>query len=186
MVYKVYIGGLPAGTTEADIERQFTKYGTLSSVWVARKPPGFAFVEYADSRDSEDAVRAMDGFNGWRVEHSRAGAPKPRQPSYGGSYSDRNAYSYSDRDRGRSGRDRSPPTRRRRSPSYDRSRRRSPSYDRSRRRSLSYDRRRRSPSPPPRRRRSPSPDRARGISDSPSRRKSVSPARSISPANGHV
>ena len=41
-----------------------------------------------------------------RVEHSRAGAPKPRQPSYGGGYSDRNAYSYSDRDRGRSGRDR--------------------------------------------------------------------------------
>ncbi len=41
-----------------------------------------------------------------RVEHSRAGAPKPRQPSYGGGYSDRNAYSFSDRDRGRSGRDR--------------------------------------------------------------------------------
>ena len=41
-----------------------------------------------------------------RVEHSRAGAPKPRQPSYGGGYSDRNAYSHSDRDRGRSGRDR--------------------------------------------------------------------------------
>ena len=37
-------GGLPAGTTEADIERQFTKYGTLSSVWVARKPPGFGEV----------------------------------------------------------------------------------------------------------------------------------------------
>ena len=34
-------GGLPAGTTEAEIERQFTKYGTLSSVWVARKPAGF-------------------------------------------------------------------------------------------------------------------------------------------------
>ena len=41
-----------------------------------------------------------------RVEHSRAGAPKPRQPSHGGGYSDRSAYSYSDRDRGRSGRDR--------------------------------------------------------------------------------
>lgn len=53
----------------------------------------------------------------------------------------------------------SPPPRRRRSPSYERSRRRSPSYDRSRRRSPSYDRRRRSPSPPPRRRHSPSPDR---------------------------
>ena len=34
-------GGLPTGTTEAEIERQFTKYGTLSSVWVARKPAGF-------------------------------------------------------------------------------------------------------------------------------------------------
>ena len=53
----------------------------------------------------------------------------------------------------------SPPARRRRSPSYEKSRRRSPSYDRSRRRSPSSDRRRRSPSPPPRRRRSPSPDR---------------------------
>jgi len=40
------------------------------------------------------------------VEHSRAGAPKPRQPSHGGGYSDKSAYSYSDRDRGRSGRDR--------------------------------------------------------------------------------
>ena len=34
-------GGLPAGTTEAEVEREFTKFGTLSSVWVARKPPGF-------------------------------------------------------------------------------------------------------------------------------------------------
>lgn len=41
-----------------------------------------------------------------RVEHSRAGAPKPRQPSYGAGHSDRSAYSYSDRDRGRSDRDR--------------------------------------------------------------------------------
>ncbi len=39
--FNAMAGGLPAGTTEADIERQFTKYGTLSSVWVARKPPGF-------------------------------------------------------------------------------------------------------------------------------------------------
>ena len=34
-------GGLPAGTTEAEIEREFTKFGTLATVWVARKPPGF-------------------------------------------------------------------------------------------------------------------------------------------------
>ena len=39
--HTVTAGGIPAGTTEAEIEREFTKFGTLSSVWVARKPPGF-------------------------------------------------------------------------------------------------------------------------------------------------
>jgi arginine/serine-rich splicing factor 7 len=41
-------------------------------VWVARKPPGFAFVEFDDLRDAQDAIRAMDGKNGWRVELSRS------------------------------------------------------------------------------------------------------------------
>jgi hypothetical protein len=33
-----------------------------SSVWVARKPPGFAFIDFDDKRDAEDAIRDLDGM----------------------------------------------------------------------------------------------------------------------------
>lgn len=58
---KVYVGNL--GNTEAkhELESAFSKYGPLVNVWVARNPPGFAFVEFEDPRDAEDSVRALDG-----------------------------------------------------------------------------------------------------------------------------
>jgi hypothetical protein len=33
----------------------------VCSVWVARKPPGFAFIEFDDPRDADDAIRELDG-----------------------------------------------------------------------------------------------------------------------------
>jgi RNA recognition motif-containing protein len=33
----------------------------LCSVWVARRPPGYAFVEFDDRRDALDAVQSLDG-----------------------------------------------------------------------------------------------------------------------------
>ncbi|RXG57073.1 RNA-binding protein 1 [Armadillidium vulgare] len=44
-----------------ELEAAFSKYGPLLNVWVARNPPGFAFVEFEDPREAEDAVRALDG-----------------------------------------------------------------------------------------------------------------------------
>ncbi|XP_026466657.1 RNA-binding protein 1-like isoform X2 [Ctenocephalides felis] len=58
---KVYIGNLGSSATKHDIETHFSKYGPLRNVWVARNPPGFAFVEYEDPRDAQDAVRGLDG-----------------------------------------------------------------------------------------------------------------------------
>lgn len=58
---KVYVGDLGNGAAKGELERAFSYYGPLRSVWVARNPPGFAFVEFEDPRDAEDAVKGMDG-----------------------------------------------------------------------------------------------------------------------------
>ena len=36
-----------------DIEDTFNRIGRVRDVWVARKPPGFAFVEMEDRRDAQ-------------------------------------------------------------------------------------------------------------------------------------
>ncbi|GAB1610335.1 serine/arginine-rich splicing factor 7-like [Argonauta hians] len=79
---KIYVGDLPRDASEKEIERAFCYYGPLRNVWVARNPSGFAFVEFEDPRDAEDAVRALDGTNVCgarvRVEHSTGKVrPKP-------------------------------------------------------------------------------------------------------------
>ncbi|KAF8796319.1 Serine/arginine-rich splicing factor 7 like protein [Argiope bruennichi] len=58
---KVYVGDLGNSGTKHEIEDAFSYYGPLRNVWVARNPPGFAFVEFEDSRDARDAVRGLDG-----------------------------------------------------------------------------------------------------------------------------
>merc|ERR1712215_327082 len=86
----------------------FAKYGPVRDVWVARRPPGFAFVEMEDSRDAEDAARGLDGTricgSRVKVEMSNGGKKRDRR--------DRRTDRRRERSRSRS-RDR-----KRRSPSY--------------------------------------------------------------------
>ncbi|XP_056316287.1 serine/arginine-rich splicing factor 3a isoform X2 [Danio aesculapii] len=138
---KVYVGNLGNSGNKTELERAFGYYGPLRSVWVARNPPGFAFVEFEDPRDATDAVRELDGRTlcGCRVrvemsngeKRSRFRGPPP-------------SWSRRPRDEYRRGEDyrRRSPTARRRSPrrSFSRSRSRSLSRERRRERSLSRDR----------------------------------------------
>ncbi|KAA0202430.1 hypothetical protein HAZT_HAZT004271 [Hyalella azteca] len=85
---KVYVGDLGSTASRQDLEDAFSYYGRLTNVWVARNPPGFAFVEFEDPRDADDAVRALDGRTicGRRVRvemstgrsRSRYDGPPPR------------------------------------------------------------------------------------------------------------
>jgi len=75
---KVHVSGPDVGVSigKEDIDDKFSKYGRINSIWVARQPPGFAFVEYDDARDGEDAIRDMNGRTilgcEIRVEESRS------------------------------------------------------------------------------------------------------------------
>ena len=51
---KIYIGGLPDDANKFNLEEAFLCVGRVRDVWVARKLPGFAFIEMKDRREPED------------------------------------------------------------------------------------------------------------------------------------
>ncbi|XP_038077557.1 serine/arginine-rich splicing factor 7-like isoform X2 [Patiria miniata] len=57
---KVYVGNLGSSASRSELEDAFIEYGDLTNVWVARNPPGFAFVEFKNRRDAQRAVDALD------------------------------------------------------------------------------------------------------------------------------
>ncbi len=58
---KVYIGNLGNHGTRSELEEIFSRYGKIKNVFVARNPPGFAFIEFDNERNAEEAARALDG-----------------------------------------------------------------------------------------------------------------------------
>jgi arginine/serine-rich splicing factor 7 len=58
---RVYVGNLDPTVQKEELTDTFATFGRLADVWVARNPPGFAFVTFEDSRDAENAVRGLVG-----------------------------------------------------------------------------------------------------------------------------
>eukprot|EP00026_Physarum_polycephalum_P015534 Phypoly_transcript_16240.p1 GENE.Phypoly_transcript_16240~~Phypoly_transcript_16240.p1 ORF type:complete len:131 (+),score=14.48 Phypoly_transcript_16240:37-393(+) len=55
---RLYVGKLSYRTRERDLEDLFSKYGKIINCELKH---GYAFVEFDDDRDAEDAIRGMDG-----------------------------------------------------------------------------------------------------------------------------
>ncbi|XP_009411675.2 serine/arginine-rich splicing factor SR30-like [Musa acuminata AAA Group] len=61
----IYVGNLPGDIREREVEDLFYKYGPIIDIdlKIPPRPPGYAFIEFEDPRDAEDAIRGRDGYN---------------------------------------------------------------------------------------------------------------------------
>jgi len=108
---RVYVGNLPPDIRTKDIEDLFYRFGKIMYVDLKnRRGPPFAFVEFEDHRDAEDAVSKRDGYDydGYRLR-----VEFPRGGSRGGGGGDSRGGRGGDRGRGGGGdRGRGAPARR--------------------------------------------------------------------------
>ena len=126
--YRIFVGNVNARIGKVELEQEFERFGDIVDAWVARNPPGFAFLVFKTAEESERAVKRMDGEvlfgRRLRVEHANAAFKPARWPSDSVG-PPRRQLSYQ-RSRSPPARSRSPPRRRSRSPAYRRRRSRSP------------------------------------------------------------
>ncbi|KAK9919894.1 hypothetical protein M0R45_028468 [Rubus argutus] len=102
----IYVGNLPADIRMREIEDVFMKYGPIVDIdlKIPPRPPGYAFIEFEDPRDADDAIYGRDGcnFDGYRLRvelaHGRRGhsSSADRYSSYSRSSSSRGASRRSD------------------------------------------------------------------------------------------
>lgn len=61
----LYVGNLPGDVREREVEDLFYKYGPIAHIdlKIPPRPPGYAFLEFEEARDAEDAIRGRDGYD---------------------------------------------------------------------------------------------------------------------------
>ncbi|RPJ87404.1 MAG: hypothetical protein EHM18_01310 [Acidobacteria bacterium] len=84
---RLFVGNLPYDTTEAELREYLSAVGSLSSVYLPinrenGKPRGFAFVEFVESEQGQEAIRRFNNqpFKGRNLSISEARARESRPP----------------------------------------------------------------------------------------------------------
>jgi len=79
----IFVGNLPYTTSENELRDMFERFGEVSSARIiedreTRRSRGFGFVEMADEKAGEEAVRSLDGsdFSGRPLKVNEA---RPRE-----------------------------------------------------------------------------------------------------------
>ncbi|XP_077383840.1 uncharacterized protein LOC144022695 [Festucalex cinctus] len=146
----LFVRNISEESRPEDLRREFGRYGPIVDVYIpldfyTRRPRGFAYIQFEDVRDAEDALHNLDhkwvGGRQIEIQFAQGDRKTPGQMKSKERHSPRSFSRYDDDDDRR---------RRSRSRSYERRRSRSPSYERRPRRSdsprdsRSYGRHRRS------------------------------------------
>ncbi len=87
MAVRLFVGNLPYSATEADLREYFSAVAPPSSIAVpvdreTGRPRGFAFIEYADTAQAQEAITRFNGvpFQGRPLSVSEARAREDRGP----------------------------------------------------------------------------------------------------------
>ncbi len=87
MSLKIYVGGLPYSTSEAELNDLFAAHGTIESVKIITdkftgQSRGFGFVEMASGEEGNAAIAALNGteLGGRTLTVNEARPQEPRAP----------------------------------------------------------------------------------------------------------
>ncbi len=87
---KLYVGGLPYATTEADLKELFSEHGTVESARVITdrqtgRSKGFGFVEMSSQEEAEAAIEKLnDSDLEGRTLVVNVAKPREKRGSFGG------------------------------------------------------------------------------------------------------
>src|SRR5262245_21569497 len=91
MSVRLFVGNLPYDATEDEIRGHFSTAGNVSNVFVpldreTRKKRGFAFVEFNDAAEAQEAIRLFNSqpFKGRPLAVNEARAKESRPAAAGG------------------------------------------------------------------------------------------------------